>query len=145
MLRPIGKTEVTFTLPSPLQFVVEPSSEDYSRKRLFRFFSNIKYEWRHNDSLVSDRIRDEINEGNTTISSKRLVIPQTTSINAGTYSVRIDSFGFKNYANKTCAMILLQALKSYAIFQPVEFHAKKGKGYIVFDKLIIDFFYVNNF
>ena len=120
--------------------MVEFSSEEYSERRLFSSFSDITYEWHHNDSAVSDQISEEIVEGVPTIGSNRLVIPQTSSRSTGTYSAQIHSFGFANYANGTCAMIVLQALKNYAVFQPMEFHAINGKvvSMVLLDTLIIN-------
>lgn len=128
LLRPIGTTEVIFTPPSSLQFMVELSPE-YSRRRLFDSFSNITYEWSHNDSILNGRTRGDTSRVRLIIvNGNRLAIPRTKSTNAGTYSAQIDSFGFTNYANKTCAKIVLQALRNYAIFQPVEFQAISGKA-----------------
>lgn len=133
LLKPIGIPEVMFTPPLSLQFMVEFLPEEYSRRRLFNSFSNITYEWSHNDSILRGQTRRETrSDGGLIISGNRLTIPRTRSINAGTYTAQIDSFGFVNYANKTCATIVLQALRNYAIFQPVEFQAINGKVTLCF-------------
>ena len=128
LLRPTGATEVMFTPPSPLQFMVELLPE-YSRRRLFNSFSNITYEWSHNDSILNGRTRGDDASGVRliNINGNRLAVPRTKSMNAGSYSSQIDSFGFANYTNRMCARIVLQALRNYAIFQPVEFQAVNGK------------------
>lgn len=119
---------MTFTPPSYLRFMVEFSPDEYSRRRLFNTFSNITYEWSHNDSILRGQSRHQArSDTGVIISGNRLTIPRTRSVNAGTYAAQIDSFGFANYANETCATIVLQALRNYAIFQPVEFQAINGK------------------
>lgn len=113
--------------PTPLQFVVG-LAPDYSERKLFDSISNITYEWKHNDTVVilDGQTRDDRRRGRPmTVNGNRLEIPRTMSTNAGTYSSQIDSFGFANRVN-TCAMIVLQALRNYAIFQPVEFQATNG-------------------
>ncbi len=109
-----------FTPPTPLQFMVGLAPDYNSRRTLF----GITYEWRHNDTIITqdDQTRGERSGAN----GRRMEIPRTTSTSAGTYSSQIDSFGFANRANKMCATIILQALRHYAIFQPVEFQAING-------------------
>ena len=114
-----------FTPPAPLQFMVG-LTPDYSERMLLDSFRSITYEWRHNDTIVLLDRQTRRRSRPITVNGNRLEIPRTTSTSAGTYSSRIDSFGFANRVNRTCATIVLQALRNYAIFQPVEFQAISG-------------------
>ena len=118
ILEPVGSVVKVFTPPSSLTMEVE-ISDKYSRRRLLRSISGITYEWKHNSSgnLLKDvRVKDST-----------LLIPQTAPRHAGDYSVSITSFGLPNGINKTCARIVLEALRNYAVFQSVEFDAKNSK------------------
>lgn len=81
-----------------------------SQKRLLNSLRNATYEWRHNDTILNDT------------QNNRLVIPQTSDTDAGTYSVKIVSFGFSNATNPVCAASVLELLRSYAIFRETEFY-----------------------
>ena len=108
LLRPMGATEVMFTPPSSLQFMVELSPE-YSRRRLFNSFSNITYEWSHNDSILNGRTRGDASGVRLiNINGNTLAVPRIKSTNAGIYSSQIDSFGFANYANKMCVRLFFK-------------------------------------
>lgn len=114
----MGSVVKAITPPSPLMMEVD-ISEGYSRRRLLRSISGVTYDWKHNSSqniLEDVRVRNNI-----------LRIPRTTPRHAGDYSVSITSFRLLNSVNRTCARIVIEALKNYAVFQKVEFHAKSSK------------------
>ena len=81
--------------------------------RMLNSLRNITYEWKHNDTMLSDQV---VNESS-------LVITPTSEADAGIYMVKIASFGLPNDTNEMCAAIILKHLTSYAIFQGVEFYA----------------------
>ena len=85
----------------------------FSHRRLLDSLRNITYEWKHNDTMLSDQV---VNESS-------LVITPTSESDAGIYMVKIASFGLPNVTNEKCAAIILKHLTSYAIFQGVEFYA----------------------
>ena len=99
---------------------------EYSKRELLSSLNNITYEWRHNNS--GDTLKDRAQNGDLLIDSNTLVIPRTSFIDAGIYSVKIVSFGFLNVNNTTCADRALQVLRNYAIFQDsAEFYAYNSK------------------
>ena len=117
ILEPVGTTDKIFTPPSPLSFEVE-ATQATSRKGYLRRINSLTYGWTHNGSR--NTLRD------IQIRDRTLTIPQTRPYHAGNYSVQITSFGVSTSLNKTCAAILLQALKHHAVFQDVTFQAING-------------------
>ena len=116
ILRPIEPINKVFTPPAPLQMEVDILPE-FSQKRLLNSLRNITYKWQHNDTILSNQVLNNA-----------LVIAPTSDTDAGIYKVKIASFGFSNHAtNEVCAVIVLEYLRSYAIFQGVEFYAYNSK------------------
>lgn len=125
---PIGTTNKMFAPPSPLQMEVELSVSEYSRRRRQNSIANVTYKWHHNYTRnINDKIFIDETETFLLRDIDTLMISRTNHEDAGVYSVVIDSFGFPSLSNRECATIILQALKNYAIFQRVEFHAFTSK------------------
>ena len=78
---------------------------------------NITYEWVHNDTILSNHV----------VNNNTLVIAPTSDTDAGIYKVKIAAFGLSNVTNEGCAVIVLEHLRSYAIFQGAEFYAYNSK------------------
>lgn len=81
--------------------------------RMLNSLRNITYEWKHNDTMLSDQV---VNESS-------LVITPTSESDAGIYMVKIASFGLPNVTNEKCAAIVLEHLTDYAIFQEAAIYA----------------------
>lgn len=109
---PITDDKIFFTPPSSLQVRALIPSE-FSQRRLLNSLRNLTYEWKHNDTMLSDQV----------VNKSTLVIAPTSGSDAGIYTVKITSFGLPNVTNEKCAAIVLEHLTDYAIFQEAAIYA----------------------
>ena len=101
---------------------------DHSTRELLKSLNNFSYEWRHNGTILSNQlVNDGLQVGGFNIENNRITIEPTSPKDAGIYSIVISSFGISNVTFASCAARALQFLKSYAIFQEVEFYAYTSK------------------
>jgi hypothetical protein len=125
ILQPIGTTDKLFTPPGPLELEVELQPEN---DELLNILSSITYEWQHNYTALTDEVVNSRQEkSGFMINNNSLTIANTSSEDAGAYSVKVDSFGVLNTTNNICANIVFATLRNYAIFKEVQFFARNSE------------------